>query len=466
MSADPRLGAVWLFAGLAAEDLERLSEGVGEVRLAPGETLFSEGELGDTAYVVADGEVEILKTSGRRELLLGLGSAGAVVGEMALLRHAPRSASVRARGAATLLSIPNATLDGVLQASPTAWRNMLDVVLDRWRSNEARLRQNERMAQLGTLTAGLAHELNNPAAAVARGVTHLRAEVAAQNAAFAAAVAATGTDLREELDSLLAEVSGRAGRPNPADAVTRADQEAGVELWLGSHDVSRPWERAPVLVDAGIDAERLDDVAAAFPGEALEAVVAAMCTVAVVGTLLREVEEGAARLSAIVKALKSYSYLDQAPVQDVDLTLGLDDTLLILKRKTEGITIDRRYDPALPHIEAYGSELNQVWTNLIDNAADAITGSGRTDGRSEVRAFPVADGVVVEVEDNGPGIPDDVLPRIFDAFFTTKPPGSGTGLGLEITQGIVFERHGGEITVQSEPGRTVFRVELPLRPPK
>jgi signal transduction histidine kinase len=146
--------------------------------------------------------------------------------------------------------------------------------------------------------------------------------------------------------------------------------------------------------------------------------------------------------------------------------LGLDDTLLILKRKTEGITIDRRYDPALPHIEAYGSELNQVWTNLIDNAADAIAGSGRTGGRIEVRAFPVADGVVVEVEDNGPGIPDDVLPRIFDAFFTTKPPGSGTGLGLEITQGIVFERHGGEITVQSEPGRTVFRVELPLRPPK
>jgi signal transduction histidine kinase len=466
VSADPRLGAVWLFAGLAAEDLERLSEGVGEVRLAPGETLFSEGELGDTAYVVTEGEVEILKTSGRRELLLGLGSAGAVVGEMALLRHAPRSASVRARGAATLLSIPNATLDGVLQASPTAWRNMLDVVLDRWRSNEARLRQNERMAQLGTLTAGLAHELNNPAAAVARGVTHLRAEVVTQDAAFAAAVAATGADLREELDALLADVSGRAGRPNPADAVTRADEEAGVEDWLGSHDVARPWERAPVLVDAGIEIERLDDVAAAFPPEALEAVVAAMCAVAVVGTLLREVEEGATRLSAIVKALKSYSYLDQAPVQDVDLTVGLDDTLLILKRKTEGITIDRRYDPTLPHIEAYGSELNQVWTNLIDNAADAITGSGRTDGRIEVRAFPVADGVVVEVEDNGPGIPDDVLPRIFDAFFTTKPPGSGTGLGLEITQGIVFERHGGEITVQSEPGRTVFRVELPLRPPK
>ncbi len=191
-----------------------------------------------------------------------------------------------------------------------------------------------------------------------------------------------------------------------------------------------------------------------------------MTAAASVAALVREVEEGAGRLSSIVHALKSYSYLDQAPVQEVDITKGIDDTLLILKRKTDGITVQRDYADDLPTIEAYGSELNQVWTNLIDNASDAIKHAEIVGGKIIIRAFPKGEGVAVEIEDNGPGIPGEIQNRVFDSFFTTKPPGSGTGLGLDISRSIVMTRHGGEIGVESEPGRTIFRVELPLRPPE
>jgi signal transduction histidine kinase len=179
-----------------------------------------------------------------------------------------------------------------------------------------------------------------------------------------------------------------------------------------------------------------------------------------------QIEEGTRRMSAIVKALKSYAYLDQAPVQNVDVTGGLDDTLMLLAHKTKDVEVIREYAEDLPKVEALGGELNQVWTNLVDNALYAIAESGRDDGKLIVRARPGESGVVVEVEDNGPGIPEEIQTRIFDSFYTTKPPGSGTGLGLDISRTIVLHHHGGNLTVDSVPGRTVFRVELPLRLPK
>jgi signal transduction histidine kinase len=181
--------------------------------------------------------------------------------------------------------------------------------------------------------------------------------------------------------------------------------------------------------------------------------------------LVHQIEEGTRRMSAIVKALKSYAYLDQAPVQNIDVTAGLDDTLTLLEHKAGGIEITREYAVDLPRIEALGGELNQVWTNLIDNALYAMTDSGTTDGQLVVRTARIDSGVAVEVEDNGPGIPAEIHDRIFDSFFTTKPPGAGTGLGLDISRNIVIHHHGGNLTVDSHPGRTVFRVELPLRPP-
>jgi signal transduction histidine kinase len=197
----------------------------------------------------------------------------------------------------------------------------------------------------------------------------------------------------------------------------------------------------------------------AFPGAEV-AVLRLVTAIAGVRRIGGEIAEGSGRLSRIVSALKSYSFLDQAPVQDVDLVKGIEDTLLILGHKLTGIEVVREYNPDLPKITAFGSQLNQVWTNLIDNAAEAVAETG--DGIIVLRAYPEGDMVVVEVEDNGPGIPAAIRPRIFDDFFTTKPPGKGTGLGLSISYRIVVHEHRGALTVASEPGKTVFRVSVPI----
>jgi signal transduction histidine kinase len=464
VSHDSRLEAVPLFSGLPEEDLTRLSAAVSEMSLEDGDELFREGAEGDSAYVIVAGEIEIVKQALNREMLLAVQGPGTVIGEMALLHEAPRMASGRARGSTTLLEIPRSSFEYVLDTSPAAARRTMDVVLERFRQNQAQLQQSERMAQLGTLTAGLAHELNNPAAAVKRGAEQLAAGVAAYGAAYADAVAALDAGIRADFDAAVAEAMERGTRPIDLDPLERSDAEMEIEDWLTDRGIEPAWKMAPGLADLGYGTAELAPIEARFE-EATGDVVTAMTAAASLATLLREVEEGAGRLSTIVRALKSYSYLDQAPVQEVDLRRGIDDTLLIMKRKLGDIAVRRDYAADLPIIEAYGSELNQVWTNLIDNAADAIHSAGKVDGTISIRAFPIDSGVAVEVEDNGPGIPPDIQARVFDSFFTTKPPGSGTGLGLDISRSIVMTRHGGTIGVSSEPGRTAFRVELPLRPP-
>ena len=465
MTYDARLDAVPLFTGLPADDLERLSAEVAEVHLDAGSELFAEGDEGDCAYVILDGEIEIVKRALNRDVLLAVQGAGTVIGEMALLHQAPRMASGRARTATTLLRIPRDGFDRILDTSAAAARRTMDVVLERFRANQARLQQTERMAQLGTLTAGLAHELNNPAAAVQRGAEQLSALIARFGATYAGAAAALDDGTAAALEGLITDVRRRSAHSSDIDPIARSDYEADVEAWLEAHLTVPAWQIAPTLADLGYTVSELEQIRSEF-GTAADRTIEAVAAAASVSGVLREVEEGATRLSTIVKALKSYTYLDQAPVQDVDLRRGIEDTLLILKRKTEGIVVRRDYAHDLPPIEAYGSELNQVWTNLIDNAADAIHGSDTNAGTITIRAFPIDAGVVVEVEDNGPGIPPDVQARVFDSFFTTKPPGSGTGLGLDISRSIVMTRHGGDISVSSEPGKTVFRVELPLHPPR
>jgi signal transduction histidine kinase len=464
VSHDPRLEAVPLFSGLPEEDLQRLSSGVTEVRLDKGAELFREGDDGDAAYVIIEGEIEIVKQAVNREVLLAVQGPGTVIGEMALLHEAPRMASGRARTSTTLLEISRSSFDYVLDTSSAAARRTMDVVLERFRANQVQLQQSERMAQLGTLTAGLAHELNNPAAAVARGAEQLTATVAGYGQAFAAAAASIPADVGPDFEAVIATAMDRGANPTDFDPLERSDREAAIEDWMVDRGIEPAWQMAPAVADLGYETADLDNVEARFT-EAAGTVVGAMTAAASVASLLREVEEGAGRLSSIVQALKSYAYLDQAPVQDVDIKKGIDDTLLILKRKTEGITVLRDYADDVAQIEAYGSELNQVWTNLIDNACDAIKQSDTVGGKIMIRAFPIAEGVSVEIEDNGPGIPSDIQSRIFDSFFTTKPPGSGTGLGLDISRSIVMTRHGGSINVESVPGRTVFKVELPLRPP-
>jgi signal transduction histidine kinase len=253
--------------------------------------------------------------------------------------------------------------------------------------------------------------------------------------------------------------------PAYLDALARSDLESELETWLDDHRIEQAWELAPVLVSLGWHAERLEELAEEFTPEQLPVVVAWLANGSSAYNLLDEVQSSAERISEIVKAVKTYSFLDQAPIQQVDIHDGLENTLVILKHKLKtGVTITRDYAPNLPRIEAYGSELNQVWTNLIDNAIDAMHGKGEITLRTYTRGEgAIADNVVVEIEDNGPGIPPDVRQHIFEPFFTTKGPGTGTGLGLHIVYNIVVDKHQGQITVTSKPGQTCFQVALPVK---
>jgi signal transduction histidine kinase len=301
------------------------------------------------------------------------------------------------------------------------------------------------------MTAGVAHELNNPAAAAQRAAEQLTAQVA-ELALLAARGAGTG------VVDLLTELGERERLIRTP--VETSDLEDALERWLEDHGVEDGWQLAPILVEVGASEP---DLGRLLAGEDLPTAVRLLVHAAAVRQSAAEVAEASRRLSEIVRAMRSYSYLDQAPVQEVDVVRGIEDTLVLLGHATRGIRIVREYDADLPHITALGAELNQVWTNLVHNACDAM--AAVADPVLTLRAHAAGDAVVVEVEDNGPGIPAELRERVFDAFFTTKPPGQGTGLGLQISYRIVVVEHGGDLTLASVPGRTMFRVSLPLRPP-
>ncbi len=442
------LRAVPLFVELGEADLERLAQRSTLVVLDPDDCLFTEGDHGDTAFVIVKGSVEITKRSGDRDVHLATRKVGEVIGEMALLQDAPRSATARAAVETELISIPRAEIDELVSTSSEAVRALFNVLLERWQSTQVLLAQSERMAQLGTLTAGLAHELNNPAAAVNRSAGQLRAAIDRLLETEAE------VDHSTEIEELRRRIATRPAGER-LDAIGRADLESEVEDRLTDFGIGEPWTVAPMVVDAGLT-EFLDEI---ISHSESEAVISVLLADHEVRSLLHEVEEGTRRMSAIVRALMSYSYLDRGTVQQVDLVTGIEDTLLMLGPKLAGIDVVTEFHPELPEIHARGGELNQVWTNIIDNAAYSLSASG-TGGTLTIRAFPDGDQVVVEIEDDGPGFVPEDLPRAFDSFFTTKPPGSGTGLGLSISYGIVVDSHHGDISIESDPGRTVFRVVL------
>lgn len=460
MDALRRLKEVELFRGLSDEDVARIGGEVSEVALDSGQMLFEERDPGDQAYLVTAGELEILKATQGREVLVAVRGAGSVIGEMALLLEAPRMASVRARTDACLLAISKATLDQLLESSPSAARAMIKTLLERMGETSERLRHSERMAQLGTLTAGVAHELNNPAAAVRRAASRLGDELDTYTALALRPASPAAALARQRM---LALVADRGPSSDDGDALARSDAESAIEDWLGKRGVEQPWQLAPELVDAGVDVAALEQLDVEVEGPALSDAARFLVASRALRDLVYEIGEGSRRLSQTVRALKGHAYLDQAPVQDVDVVQGLEETLILLGHKTRHVQVLREFDPDLPTITAFGSELNQVWTNLIDNACDALAAVADRVPTLTLRSYRAGADVVVEVEDNGPGIREDVLPRIFDAFVTTKPPGQGTGLGLQISYRIVALEHRGELTVDSEPGRTTFRVVLPVR---
>jgi signal transduction histidine kinase/predicted CoA-binding protein len=448
-----------LFMNLPRADLVRLCEMVHELRLPAGEMLFAEGSPGDKAYVIKRGQLEILKASGGKNVLLAVRQSGEVIGEMALLESAPRFASVRARTDCDLLVIDHVHLDQLLNNSPSAAKAMLHTITARLRSTEIVLRQSEKMAQLGTMTAGIAHELNNPAAAMGRGAAQLEDSIDRLRKTTLQLSKNNLTAAQQKaLDTLENLAREQARQPSDLDPLARSDLQDQIEMWLDEHEIDDGWELAPILVELNYHEEQLDQLVDVFQSGNLNEVIHWLEAVYNTYRLLQEIIQGTSHMSEIIKSLKSYVYLDQAPMQTIDVHESLDNTLIMMRAKLKsGVQVRREYDADLPHILAFGSELNQVWTNLIDNAVDAMDGKGEL----VLRTRHEDDWVFVEFQDNGPGIPPEIQPKLFSPFFTTKSMGKGTGLGLNISYNIA-KKHGGEIRVTSQPGMTCFQVCLPV----
>jgi len=448
-----------LFQGLSDEELKQLTDMAESVSLRAGEILIKQGELGDSAYVVINGEFEVQKQSGQSLIKIDVRNPGDVVGEMALLSRAPRNATLIAKTDGEVLRIPQEAFEELLSSSTTAAMAVLHWVMARLTQNESLLHQQEKMAALGTMSAGLAHELNNPAAAAQRSASQLR-ETESRWLGLTHQIerGAFQENQTDWFNDFMQEASRRFESPLKLDALQRIDLVDQLQAWLEASEVQSAWELAPALVNFGWDSESLEKLKSTLSQSLFSLSIQWLGTGCLMMGLLSEVLQTTERISQIVRAVKSYTYLDQAPLLEVDVHEGLENTLVIMQHKLKkGVTVKREYSQNLTHIEAYASELNQVWTNIIDNAVDAMNGKGEI----KIKTYEEDQRVIVEIIDNGPGIPEEIQSRIFEPFFTTKAPGHGTGLGLHISHDIIANRHHGQLLVDSKPGETRFKVILP-----
>jgi len=445
-----------LLEGLSDEELQQLVDNAEHFTYHAGDVLMQQGDPGDSAHVVLSGGFEIQKQSGQSVIRIDVRKPGEVIGEMALLSNAPRSATVVATCDSETLCISQEAFEKLLLTSPSATMAVLHWVMARLSQNESLLHQQEKMAALGTMSAGLAHELNNPAAAAQRSASLLRgAPTKWLIRTHALEELAFKENLSEWLSGFMKKAVRRFNNPVKLDALEKIDLVEQLQDWLDANGVESAWELAPAMVKFGWNAELLEELKET---PLFHAAVQWLGAGSQIVEQLYEIQNTTERISQIVRAMKSYTYLDQAPLLEVDIHEGLENTLVIMQHKLkQGVTIKREYSPDLPRIEAYASELNQVWTNIIDNAVDAMNGKGEI----TIRTREEGDQVIVEIIDNGPGIPAEIQSRILEPFFTTKPPGKGTGLGLHVTHDIVANRHHGLLMVESVPGETKFKVILP-----
>jgi signal transduction histidine kinase len=451
-----------LFERMSDEDLDHLLADAATVTLEPGEILFEEGEEGDSAFVICAGSVAILKKAASgADIKLADRGQGEIIGEIALLMDEPRSATVKATSDVTMLRLGRGTLEALTDSSITAAKAVHLMLLDRFRNTEAKVRHRDHMATLGTLSAGLAHDLNNPAAAISSASRKLAEVIELRDqAGWDLATHSNGAAMRQRITDLIEERRGDE-RLSPLE---RSEREDDIEDALTDLGVPNPWDLASELVTHGLKPTDVQALADDLDADGLAAAVRFIAHDAAMRELIAEIGVGSNRVSDLVGAMKRHIYLDQAPVQRVQVMDQIDNTVRLLRSKLGSIEVDRTYGDDVPEIEAHGSELNQVWSNLLDNAADAIVEAGRDEGRISVDVSRHGDGVRVVVEDNGTGIPPAIRDRVFDAFFTTKPPGSGTGLGLDNVFSIVVELHGGEVALDSGDGWTRFTIDLPAVP--
>jgi len=364
-------------------------------------------------------------------------------------------ATGRAVSSGRLLRVPAEALGTMAQSWFPFGVHLIKGLVQTVRNIESTARQREALVALGTLAAGLAHEINNPASASTRAVDALQGTADALLSSLRRlAEAGISPQTYVELDALRQSLEPAPLTESP---LARADREDELSDWLSDHDVAEDWLVAPALAAGGADPAWCERVADAVGPAALDAALHWISSSLSAAALLGEIRESTQRVSNLVSAVRSYSQLDRASVQRTDVTEGLRSTLTVLAHKLSGITVVRELDD-VPSIEAIPGELNQVWTNLIDNAIDAMDGAGTL----RISTAATDHEVVVVIADSGPGVPDDVLPHVFEPFFTTKDVGRGTGLGLDISRRIIVDRHGGDISVTRSGDETVFRVSLPL----
>ncbi|MGH3504647.1 MAG: sensor histidine kinase [Nocardioidaceae bacterium] len=446
-----------LFDGTDDDQLAELLAAGTQVSFAPGDVLFVENQHADSWWVLVEGSIELVRHVRGDEAKLGeMGDPGQWSGGFrAWDEHGVYLATGRASTSGRIVCVPSAELRRIWATRFPLGLYLTEGVSRSARNFENMARQKESLVALGTLAAGLAHELNNPAAAATRAVDALGQ--ACDEMLFALrrlAAASINADQLTVLDGLRREVGPR---PTVVDALAVADREDALSTWLSHHGVAREWEIAAALAAVEVDVawcERTNDV---LGESALEPGLEWVASTLSVAGLLGEVKESTQRISELVGAVKSYSQLDRASMRQTDVTEGLDSTLAMLSHRIPpAVSVVREYAADVPRIEALAAELNQVWTNLIGNALDAMADHGTL----RVSTRMDTDAVVVEIGDTGPGMSSETRDHAFDPFFTTKGVGEGTGLGLDISRRII-DRHNGEISIDTRPGETVLRVSLP-----
>ena len=469
LPCDPEeLRRTFLFEKLADEQLDWLCR-EGHVEQLPAGRVYTEGEPARCFYVLLDGEVALsrlvggddVETNRTNQIGVYSGAWQAYLGDRVPQVY---NNSMRAVVPSRFFVLDAERLAEMMREWFPMALHMLEGLFFGIQNVQQTVAQRERLLALGSLSAGLTHELNNPAAAAVRATSSLRDRVAGMRHKLG--LIAMGPYDRETLATLIRcqeDAVERVAKAAPMTPMEASDREDEIVDWLEAHDIAGGWDIAPTFVQAGLDVPWLDQVATTVDQQTLEGAVRWLNYTLESELLMNEIEDSTTRISTLVAAAKQYSQMDRAPFQTVDVHELLDSTLLMLGRKIgDKITVVKEYDRSLPPVPAYAAELNQVWTNLIDNAVAAMEGEGTLTIRTDRD-----DGwAVISICDDGPGVPEDIRARIFEPFFTTKTVGEGTGLGLDISWRIVINKHHGDLSLESVPGDTRFIVRLPLDPPR